>query len=69
MLLILKKEKMNREERQQELLNTIHHYCNENPEANIYSIAIQLATKLANEEDRQHVGPALLIALKYIDNE
>ncbi len=60
---------MNREDRQQELLNTINHYCNENPEANIYSIAIQIATKLANEEDRKQVGPALLIALKYIDNE
>ena len=64
-----KREKMNREELKEQLLNVINHYCDENADANIYSIAIQIATKLAQEADREHVGAALLIALKYIDNE
>ena len=66
---MIKKEIMNREEKKEQLLNVINHYCNENEDANIYSIAIQIATKLAGEADREHVGAALLIALKYIDNE
>ena len=60
---------MNREERTQQLLGTINHYCIENPDASIYSIAIQIATKMAEAQDKQDVGAALLIALKYIDNE
>ena len=67
--MMIKKEMMNREEKQEQLLNVINHYCNENAEANIYSIAIQIATKLGDKDDREHVGAALLIALKYIDNE
>ena len=62
-------EKMNREERLQQLLATINHYCEQNPEASIYSIAIQLSTKMAEPQDKNDVGAALLIALKYIDNE
>ena len=60
---------MNREERTQQLLATINNYCIENPEASIYSIAIQISTKMAEPQDREAVGAALLIALKYIDNE
>lgn len=60
---------MNREERTQQLLATINNYCQEHTEASIYSIAIQIATKMAEPQDREDVGAALLIALKYIDNE
>ena len=60
---------MNREERTQQLLATINNYCIENPEASIYSIAIQIATKMGSAEEREAIGAALLIALKYIDNE
>ena len=67
--MIKKKEKMNREELLNQMLNTVHHYATQEPEANIYSIAIQIATKMATEEDKQHVGAALLMGLKYIDNE
>ena len=60
---------MNREELLNQMLNTIHHYATQEPEANIYSIAIQVATKMSKEADTQHVGAALLMCLKHVDNE
>lgn len=58
---------MNREERTQQLLATINHYCEQHTDEPINSIAIQVATKMAEPQDRERVGAALLIALKHID--
>lgn len=60
---------MNREELLNQMLNTIHHYSMEEPEANIYNIAIQIATRMSTEADKEHVMAGLLLAIKHIDNE
>lgn len=60
---------MNREELLNQMLNTIHHYSMEEPEANIYNIAIQIATRMSKEADKEHVMAALLLAIKHLDNE
>jgi len=58
---------MNREELLNQMLNTIHHYSTEEPEANIYSIAIQIATRMSKDTDKEQVAAALLLAIKHID--
>lgn len=60
---------MNREELLNQMLNTIHHYSMEEPEANIYNIAIQIATRMSTEADKEHVMAGLLLAIKHIDND
>jgi len=60
---------MNREELLNQMLNTIHHYATQEPDANIYSIAIQIATRMATEQDKEQVVAALLLSLKHFDNE
>mgnify|MGYP005995215483 CR=1 FL=1 len=60
---------MNREERLQQLLGTINHYCNANPEVNINNIAIQIAVQLADANDKDAVVTALLMGIKHMDNE
>ena len=58
---------MSREERLQQLLATINHYCELHTEEPIESIAIQIATKTAEAQDRERIGAALLLAFKHID--
>lgn len=60
---------MNREELLNQMLNTIHHYSMEEPDANIYNIAIQIATRMSTEADKEQVMAALLLAIKHLDNE
>ena len=60
---------MNREEQLNEMLATINHYCNENPEASMSGIAIQIAVALADEEDRPQTIQALLLGIKHMSGE
>lgn len=60
---------MNREDLLNQMLNTVHHYAMQEPEANIYNIAIQIATRMSKEADKEHVMAALLLAIKHLDNE
>ena len=60
---------MNREELLNQMLNTIHHYATQEPEANIYNLAIQVATQMAKAEDKEQVVAGLLLSLKHLDNE
>ena len=57
---------MNREELLDQMLNTIHYYATQQPEANIYNLAIQVATQMAKEDDKELVVAALLLSLKHL---
>ena len=58
---------MNRSEQLEQLINTITYYSVNNQDNSLYGIAIQIATKLSKEEDKQEVAQALLLALNHID--
>ena len=60
---------MNREDLLNQMFNTIYHYATQEPEANIYNIAIQVATQMAKEDDKEQVVAGLLLSLKHFDNE
>lgn len=51
------------------MFNTIYYYAQQEPEANIYNIAIQVATQMAKEDDKEQVVAGLLLSLKHFDNE
>ncbi len=59
---------MNREEQLNHVLNTIHHYSTENPEGNLYAIAIQVAYQMCPEEEKQNAIQALLLGIKHFDD-
>ena len=62
-------EKMNREEELNHLLNTIHHYSTEERWGSMYSIAIQVATKMCPENEKTKVLQSLLLGLKHLGEE
>ena len=66
---VMKLPNMNREELLNQMLNTIHHYAQQEPEANIYNLAIQVATQMAKEDDKEQVVAALLLSLKHLDKK
>lgn len=60
---------MNRQEQLDQLLNTIHHYSVNEPDGNIYNLAIQVASQLGAKQEKEQVVAGLLLSLKHLDND